>query len=116
MIFDINIKSSLIGILYVLLLLCVSVSSSYAALGTDYSVVCGTTTQGEPMKCNLSTHRCYRCKHAVGLIFREIRYSYSCLPASADPPKSCEIASSGGGTGDYDVRILGLKISGLHKE
>lgn len=86
-----------------------------AALG-NYTIICGQTTGGQPINCNMETHRCYSCKKAKGLLVRTITYEYQCLSRSAPVPRKCEISNTGGMVGNSDVRIVGLKMAGLHRE
>lgn len=93
------------------------INSAQAALSNNYSIVCGQTSGGQPIQCNLSTHRCYLCEVNVrnGLA-KSTRRIYSCINRNTDPPAGCKPSSTGGVSGSSDVRILGLKIKGLHEE
>ena len=93
----------------------IHLNDAQAALGS-YTIICGQTTGGQPINCNMETHRCYSCKKAQGLIIRTITYEYQCINKSAPVSSKCEVSNTGGMVGNSDVRIIGLKISGLHKE
>ena len=58
--------SSLLGCLLMLTLLAtLPCRTARAALGEGYSVVCGQSPSGQPIQCDLSTHRCYLCKVTI---------------------------------------------------
>lgn len=98
------------------LTLCINANDAFAALGSNYTIICGQTTGGQAVNCNMETHRCYSCKRAEGIIRRKVTYYYQCMSRSAQVPKNCEVSNTGGLTGDSDVRLVGLKISGLHED
>lgn len=86
------------------------------ALG-EYTIVCGQTTNGSPINCNMSTHRCYRCKTKKGwFVKKRIIYNYNCINRSAEVPKGCEATTAGGLTGDQDVKIFWIKRDKAHVE
>lgn len=88
-----------------------------AALSNNYTIVCGQTSGGQPVNCNLSTHRCYICAVVVSSAWvQSTRTEYRCLNKEAETPKNCKVSNTGGVSGNSDVRIMGLKIKGLHKE
>lgn len=100
-----------------LLLSCLLANTAFAALSNDYSIVCGQTSGGQPVNCNLSTHRCYICAVVVSSAWvQSTRTEYRCLNKEAETPKNCKVSNTGGVSGNSDVRIMGLKIKGLHKE
>ena len=110
--------SSLLGCLLMFTLLAtLPCRTARAALGEGYSIVCGESPSGQPIQCDLSTHRCYLCKVTIrnGLA-KSVRNVYNCINRNSDIPKNCTVSNSGGVSGTSDVRILGLKISGLHQE
>lgn len=88
-----------------------------AALSSDYTIVCGQTINGQPIQCNLSTHRCYKCKEKRGWFAQKVvYYVFNCLSRDAPVPDNCERSNSGGTVGDADVKIFGLTYSRAHIE
>ncbi len=88
-----------------------------AALSSDYTIVCGQTIGGQPIHCNLNTHRCYKCKvkHVVYFVSRTT-YVYNCISRDAPVPANCERSNIGGLTGDSDLKIFGLTRHKAHIE
>lgn len=88
-----------------------------AALGSDYNIVCGQTAGGQPIQCNMSTHRCYKCKEERGwFLHKKVYYVFNCLSRDAPVPENCERSNSGGTVGDQDTKIFGLTRSKAHIE
>ena len=88
-----------------------------SALSSNYTITCGQTVSGQPIKCDLSTHNCYKCKEKRGWFAKKtIYYVYNCLSRDADVPGNCERSNTGGTVGDQDTKIFGLTRNKAHIE
>ncbi len=97
--------------------LCLFTNPAKAALSSDYTIVCGQTVGGQPIQCNMSTHRCYKCKEERGWFLHKTVYDvFICLSRDAPVPEDCERSSGGGTVGNQDTKIFGLTKSSAHIE
>lgn len=111
-----NILKMTFAIMITVVVMTFSASLAQAQIG-GYTIVCGQTPDKQPIQCNTATHRCYKCKDKSGwFVKKRIYYTYNCLSRSADVPSNCEVANTGGLTGDMDVRIFWIKRNKAHVE
>ncbi len=98
--------------------LCLFPAPANAALGSDYTIVCGQTVGGTPFQCDMSTHYCYLCeeKSRISWATKLTEKVYKCLSKDTVVPKNCTRSNTGGTVGDQDVKIFGLTSNRAHVE
>lgn len=102
-------------ILFSMFMLTINTQVSHAAIG-EYSIVCGTTAKGQDMMCDMSTHKCVKCKTRLNrglasLVAQHVQYDFKCINKDISPGPDCSVSNAGGRSGSSSTRILAFTIA-----
>jgi len=87
-----------------------------AKIGAGYSIQCGNMN-GQPIECNMSTHRCLECTEERGWWLDKTTYhTYNCVSRKVAIPGNCTMTTEGGVKGDVDRDLFGGFINVAHEE